>query len=850
MNRKSRAAFSEWVSFFMVYELSLFFWFKDFFLRGYTFMSEAQHNLWADWVVSRKLLWETGGSEWNPYAHFGIDFVGREALFNPHNIGISLNDLFPNPDSGFVILTLLFLTLMGLSMYCLLRDLEAGHLCALLGALIYGLAPKWVDEGHHGPLFVVGYAMSPFLLLLIVRMYKNRFSKFSHYVVMAVILAVMYLGYGGPNLVIAFYLFGPFFLYLFALHILERRAPMGETLLRSAASLGFCALLFAGLVAYIACPFLQNYLYNQRSLFGPATGYRWIEYLGLCFPWINRIFCPGIYDLHYPLNVFPYIGFYCGILAVPIALYALCYRLWNKITVFFLVYPAFIMLFWSKALTKLIPLRALLEQWTKGQSSESYIPSALILCLAVTTAYGLQAMANKFSTQPADPPSRKKRCLSGFNRFLSGSYIAGACLFLTGGTVVRFHGLDRYWHLLFKGFHILIYYYFEYACVLFISMFLCRVLLIKLYERKLIFKPWGMRLGLALVVVDLVLCHRIWYPFTNMKERYSNERPQNRFVLEKTTPLDRIGGFQYALGIPYSKVSRFCYQKADGNNAALLRDFGKICYQGFFKPLGEPSFNYFPYIAGRSFYSGHESLMPDYFWDFDQAMNRANPQYQRQSWIGIWDPHSPLLDVAGIKYLFWYEPVHDRRLAEVGSYNLESRIYLNEKAVPRAYLVKRVEYFKDRERLLKRLKESTYSPLSTVTTEDPELYEAAKDPSVAPPKYDLKINKYSPDHVRLTVTSDSKSVLVFNDMYFPHWTAAVNQAPRKIYRVNCLFRGLLLSPGKNEVALDYENKSFHQGAFISKLSWLFVLFYFTILGLHRLKGRNDNVENEGGAANE
>ena len=191
---------------------SIAWWFEAYLLRGYTFLSEAGQMLWVDWILARKALFAGGGiSEWNPYVLFGVDWAGREAFLNPLNVGGLVGRLLPGDKFSFMGSTMLFLTLMGASMYVFLRSLALRPAFARIGAVVYLLAPKWVDDGYHGPRFIVGYAMLPLMLMLTVRMHAAGFRRRLHFLIFAVLIALTYLGLGAPFLLIQAYLVAPFF---------------------------------------------------------------------------------------------------------------------------------------------------------------------------------------------------------------------------------------------------------------------------------------------------------------------------------------------------------------------------------------------------------------------------------------------------------------------------------------------------------------------------------------------------------------------------------------------------------------------------------------------------------------
>jgi len=781
--------------------------------------------------MSRGLVLNHGGvGEWNPYVLFGINYVGREAFYNPIRVPRLVGLLFPDDKTGFIVLTMLFLWLMGIFMYLFLRKIDIKHECALIGGCIYMLAPKWVSEAYHGPYFVFGLALLPLIMLHIYQMYKSKFKKFHQYILLSVLVALMYLCIGAAFLNLYSYLFIPFFFYLYFLYHKENKIKLMESLPKLFFYLMIVMVIFFLLIAYIFLPFLQNYFYAQRSFYGEPTGWSLSYYFGLIFPWVSRFYTHGIYDLEYENKFATNMYLYFGILAVPIFINVFSNRIWNKITVFFTILPIVFLVGWSSFFVKYLPLLPTFERMTKGESSEARVHTLMIFSLAVVTSFVFQQITeNKIK-----PPQKYLKYL---NLTLIGIYAAALLVFLAGTIITNSSLKNIFWGHVSNRVHIFVYYYFCATAGIFMAMFLVRIAILWVYHRQLYMKKRGLMILLFFMVIDFLLVFKIWYPFTNLKERYSDQIVQNKFISEQTQPLDRIGAFQYQIGdyLPEKKV--FFEHKQDISNDALLEGIGKIYYKGQIRPIYDPALSYFPLLKNRSFYGYHESLMPDYFWDFDLAMNKGNPRYWRQSFIGLWDPYSKLLDVAGIKYVYWFERLYDPRLTQVGQYGNSSFIYRNEKALPRAYIVDKVEYFNDRGALLHRMAEDSFVSSDAVATEDPELNEMmqGKSQKVNNAK-SVQIDKYSANDIIIKAKADSQSILVFNDMYYPNWTATVDQKSVKIFRVNCLFRGIVLPPGESLVEMKYYNQYFHIGLMLSLLGWCGVLFYFLVRFLRKQSG--------------
>ena len=341
------------------------------------------------------------------------------------------------------------------------------------------------------------------------------------------------------------------------------------------------------------------------------------------------------------------------------------------------------------------------------------------------------------------------------------------------------------------------YYFLEVGWILWIQ-WAFRIMLLWVVFTKNLRKPSWMYLLLGCMAVDFMGCYRLWYPFVDSDAFYSSHLPQNYFVLN-SAPLARFGAFQYQLA-RHTELSKL-WERPSSND--LFDQIKRLLYKGYRSPVYEPSYSYFPTLSGRSFYGFHESLMPDYFWDFDEAMNKPNSAYKRQSWIGIWNPASRLLNIAGIKYLFWNEPLHRPNLKEVMRYPGYADwgyVYENTAAVPRAYLAYHTEYYFDRQDLLERLQEKSFNPRESVATED----EALSLFSRQGPKDHAEITHYSNESITIYTHSQYPAILVITDLYDPQWEATIDNHFALIFRVNCLFRGIIVPAGDHQVDMNYK----------------------------------------------
>lgn len=160
------------------------------------------------------------------------------------------------------------------------------------------------------------------------------------------------------------------------------------------------------------------------------------------------------------------------------------------------------------------------------------------------------------------------------------------------------------------------------------------------------------------------------------------------------------------------------------------------------------------------------------------------------------------------------------------------RIFENTRDLPLAWLVDETVAMRPYQTLTTIL-ESRFEPEKTALVEaDPTLVPRKNQTSLSSIKDSApKIIKLEDCEVIMETDCDSKSFLVFSDIFYPGWQATINEAPAELIRTNYVMRGLSLPAGRNRIIFQYKPESLKQGALLS----LFGIFLSAILAclLHR-----------------
>jgi uncharacterized membrane protein YfhO len=99
--------------------------------------------------------------------------------------------------------------------------------------------------------------------------------------------------------------------------------------------------------------------------------------------------------------------------------------------------------------------------------------------------------------------------------------------------------------------------------------------------------------------------------------------------------------------------------------------------------------------------------------------------------------------------------------------------------------------------------------------------EAPDDVPPAPPV--IAYGRYQADEIEVHVVASAAGLLVLSEVYYPGWTATINNSPAPIYEVNGILRGVVVSPGVNRIVMRYRPQSIRIGAWLAAIAVLFTV---------------------------
>ena len=169
-----------------------------------------------------------------------------------------------------------------------------------------------------------------------------------------------------------------------------------------------------------------------------------------------------------------------------------------------------------------------------------------------------------------------------------------------------------------------------------------------------------------------------------------------------------------------------------------------------------------------------------------------------------------LLSVGDLLHYPYGEPLRlpGLRLAYSGR---DARVYRNERALPRTFLVNRQRTVASDDAALAAISAPEFDPRRVAVTESRVAGLAGEGDGGSESAGQARLTSYADDRISATATSTGGSMLVLTDVQFPGWKATVDGRPADIERVDYLLRGVMVPEGTHRVELRYEPLSWRLG---------------------------------------
>jgi hypothetical protein len=166
-------------------------------------------------------------------------------------------------------------------------------------------------------------------------------------------------------------------------------------------------------------------------------------------------------------------------------------------------------------------------------------------------------------------------------------------------------------------------------------------------------------------------------------------------------------------------------------------------------------------------------------------------------------------------------------------------IFENVRALPRAWLVHKVEVQPELNNRLGRLADPTFDLAGAAMLSAPLPPQFTLPAGTTPSRGDrVTLVSYEPESVRISTSSAIAGLLVLGDQQFPGWEATVDGRAEPILTVDNALRGVYLPEGSHAVVFSYKPLSFQAGA-VASITALMALLLLCLIS------RRPTVRREG-----
>ncbi len=308
---------------------------------------------------------------------------------------------------------------------------------------------------------------------------------------------------------------------------------------------------------------------------------------------------------------------------------------------------------------------------------------------------------------------------------------------------------------------------------------------------------WGL-VGLSLLLVwDLGNVHRGINNTVSAKE-FLQTAPSTEFLKKQT------GHFRVC---PSPKLySQFQYLPAKDFQSAMINS-AEFCTPDQLVPFG---------IADVS---GYDSIYLERYGKLWGALMSSKSPME----------HS-LYHLLNARFLLTPQPMPVKQKGfELVYQSQDFYIYENSWVLPRAFLVPRVVFMSDPEKILEKIRDPQFQPEEEVILEgraDDYRLQTTDRGKTEKNQGRVEIQNYSPNQVEIRVETTTPQILVLSDAYYPGWKATVDEQKVPVFRADYYLRAIQIPTGNHSVRFFYHPWWFYWAPGISLLVFLASLWIY------------------------
>lgn len=195
--------------------------------------------------------------------------------------------------------------------------------------------------------------------------------------------------------------------------------------------------------------------------------------------------------------------------------------------------------------------------------------------------------------------------------------------------------------------------------------------------------------------------------------------------------------------------------------------------------------------------SGYDPLYLGSYNQFVAAWERGKPDISPAAFNRIITPtnvDSSFADLLGVKYVLNLGPIESKKLRFLYQEG-QTYLYENTKRFPRAFFVENIIHtINDQDEIEKLYAFKDELRTLATTQQDIQIMSVPIDTTDS-----VDIALYEPNKIDLKVSAKTERLLVLVDPYYPTWRAYVDGKESRIYKVDYMFRGVVVPTGNHIV---------------------------------------------------
>ncbi len=207
------------------------------------------------------------------------------------------------------------------------------------------------------------------------------------------------------------------------------------------------------------------------------------------------------------------------------------------------------------------------------------------------------------------------------------------------------------------------------------------------------------------------------------------------------------------------------------------------------------------------------------------VMFTSNPvqQMRWQQFLEEFNVAGPMTDILNVKYLVVSNADYQQEKAKMAAKfhavfsapNNGAVVLENNNVLPKGWLVPAVSLVADPSQRLKILQNPQFNPALVGIVESPPPFSMSDPVAAVPLLQRVTVSLYEGERIILDAATPNNALLILGEKYYKGWKAAVDGKPAEIIPVDHILRGVYLTPGTHAVEFRFDPLPFKVGKYLT-----------------------------------